>query len=248
MTDGILKEKIYEMDSAIPEERILRTTIGDFPLDECRLAFSGREWTILHIGAVFSHAEESRYLREQKERLPYGVTLWAAAVALAHDIAARAASFRECRVLELGAGTGLPGIVAAAHGARVLQTDRHQAVIALCRRNVSLNSAGKVKQVLLDWTDWSEVGQYQWIIGSDILYADEMHPHLRNIFETNLAPGGRVLLSDPFRETGYKMLEALESDGWTISMSKWSIGEGSERRPIGVFELAPPTRQRAGAR
>ncbi len=242
MTDGIYKEEIYEMESVIPEERILRTTIGDFPLDECRLAFSGREWTILHIGAVFSRAEESRYLREQKERLPYGVTLWASAIALAHEIASRAESFRESRVLELGAGTGLPGIIAASHGARVLQTDRHQAVIALCQRNVGLNSAERVKQVLLDWTDWTETRQYQWIIGSDILYSDEMHPHLRNIFEANLAPGGRVLLSDPFRETGFKLLEAMEADGWAVSMSKWSVGEGSALRPIGVFELAPPAR------
>ena len=31
---------------------ILETTIGDFPLYECRLAVGGREWAVLHTGAV----------------------------------------------------------------------------------------------------------------------------------------------------------------------------------------------------
>ena len=50
----------------------------------------------------------------------YGVTLWPSAIALAHDLAARGNRLRDLRVLELGAGTGLPGIVAASFGARVI--------------------------------------------------------------------------------------------------------------------------------
>ena len=41
------------------------------------------------------------------------MVLWPAAIALAHEVAERADTLRGARVLELGAGTGLPGIVAA---------------------------------------------------------------------------------------------------------------------------------------
>jgi hypothetical protein len=66
-----------------------------------------------------------------------------------------------------------------------------------------------------------------------------MHPHLRRILASNLAPGGRVLPSDPFRAASLRLLEALEEDGWAITIAKWNVWEESPR-PVGVFELAPP--------
>jgi len=220
------------------DKSILRTSAGDFPLDQYCLRETGREWKILHVSAVISKAAESDFILELAERLPYGVTLWASAIALAHDVASRADAFKAKRVLELGAGTGLPGIVAASFGAQVVQSDRNELVMSLGKRNLALNGIETIEQRLVDWTNWNETGQYHWILGSDILYGEEMHPHLQQIFESNLAPGGRILIADPFRVTGLKLLERLEENGWSISMNKWSIGEESSPRQIGVFELA----------
>jgi predicted nicotinamide N-methyase len=224
------------------DKTILRTSAGDFPLNQYCLRTNGREWKILHVSNVLSHEEEAKFLLELSELLPYGVTLWTAAIALAHDVAARGAQFGgAARVLELGSGTGMPGIVAASHGARVVQTDRNELAMSVCKRNIALNDVETIEQRVVDWTDWNDAGKYDWILGSDILYGKDMHPHLRRIFESNLAPGGRVLLSDPFRSTSFNLLEALEADGWSIKISKWSIGEESALRPIGVFELSPPS-------
>jgi predicted nicotinamide N-methyase len=228
------------MSASTTQPPVLRTGAGEFPLAEYRLGLAGREWTVLHTGAVLSFADEQHFLREMKEHLPYGVALWPAAIALAHDVASRPEAFREVRVLELGAGTGLPGIVAASLGARVVQTDRHELAMSVCRLNGERNGVGAIEHRLADWTEWEDAGRYDWILGSDILYGDALHPHLRRIFETNLAPGGRVLLADPFRATSLKLLEALEADGWTVALAKWNVGEEETPRPIGVFELAPP--------
>ena len=147
-------------------------------------------------------------------------------------MALRIAAFAGRSVLELGAGTGLPGIVAAALGARVVQTDRQEAALHLSR----LNGAAAVEYRLADWT---EAGCYDWLLGADVLYADSMHPHLRRIFGANLAPGGHVLLADPFREVSFRLLEVLQADGWVVTLSKWTIGAAA--RPVGVFELTPPS-------
>lgn len=222
------------------EKTVLRTSAGDFPLNQYRLRAVGREWKILHVSTVLSHEEENKFILELSDSLPYGVTLWTSSVALAHHVAASGEEFRGCKILELGCGTGLPGIVAASFGATITQTDRNELVLSLARRNIRLNEIENIEQKTVDWTAWNVGEKFDWIIGSDVLYSDEMHDHLRRIFEANLKSGGRILLSDPFRATSFKLLEKLEADGWSIRIGRWNIGEDSSARPIGVFEISPP--------
>lgn len=215
---------------------VLHTTAGDFPLGECRLAVGGRTWAVQYTAAVVTRADESRFLADNANGLPYGVALWPAAIALAHEIATRAAEFRGRTVLEVGAGTGLPGIVAAAAGASVVQTDRQELALHLCRLNGERNRVSGVAYRLADWAAWDDATRYDWIIGADVLYADVNHPLLRHIFETNLTAGGRALVADPYRADSLPFLESLEAAGWRVTHSRWSIGDGADARPIAVYE------------
>lgn len=211
-------------------------TIEDLELEEYRLRVGRREWSVLHAGALLSFLDEQLYLGEP-DRLPYGMVLWPAAIVLAHEIASHAPVRRGARMLELGAGTGLPGIVAGALGARVTQTDRHELALSLCRQNAERNCVGGIECRVGEWAQWNDDARYDWIIGADIIYAEATQAHLRQIFETNLAPGGRILLSDPFRLSSVRFLETMDGDGWRVTMTKWTIGEGEGARAVGVFEL-----------
>jgi methyltransferase-like protein 23 len=224
------------MEGATPPH-FLRTPAGDLPLDECRMRVGTGEWRVLHSAALVSDEAEADFLHQREQRLPYGVALWPSAIVLAHEVATRGEALRSTRVLELGAGTGLPGIVAASLGARVVQTDRHEVPMLLCRRNAEHNGIAGIEHRLVHWAEWADATRYDWIVGSDILYGEAMHPHLRRIFEANLAPSGRLLLADPFRATSLRLLEAMEAGGWAMTFSRWALGD---ERAVGVFELRPP--------
>ncbi|KAL0617425.1 Methyltransferase-like protein 22 [Plecturocebus cupreus] len=95
----------------------------------------------LHIGlkslARFSQEESS-------ENIGPGVredlTVWRGALLLADYILFRQDLFRGCTALELGAGTGLASIIAATVARTVYCTDVGADLLAMCQRNIALNS------------------------------------------------------------------------------------------------------------
>ena len=205
-------------------------------LHEYHLRIHGKAWTIAHSGAILSERDEQRYLGEDRSRAPYGLALWPASIALAHELVSRSADLRGRRVLELGAGTGLPGIVAATYGASVVQTDRLHEALAIGRLCAERNGVRSIEYRLADWTEWTDATRYDLILGADITYAPRLQPFLRTIFDSNLAPTGRLLLTDPFRSATVRMLEAMELDGWRVSVTKWVIGGEWGERVVGGYE------------
>ena len=214
---------------------VLSTTAGDVVLETYHLRLGERAWRVLHAGAIISIEDEQQLLSGAQSRFPYGIVLWPSAIALAHELASRPLSGRS--VLELGAGTGLPGIVAASFGAQVVQTERQEVALHVARLNAKENGLASIQHSAADWTAWEDQSLYDFIVAADVLYADFMHAHLRRIFESNLAPGGTVLLADPFRKASLPFLEELEAGGWRVTMSKWTVGIKPPERPVGVYEL-----------
>lgn len=138
-----------------PPPEVLESTAGDLPLEAVALEIGDRAWSIQHSGAVLSSDQEQAFLKSDDAKTrPYGIVLWPAAIALAHDLATR--DLAGIRILELGAGTGLPGLVAASRGARVVQTDRSRLVLHLCERNATRNGITTVERRVADWTEWRD--------------------------------------------------------------------------------------------
>ena len=82
---------------------------------------------------------------------PYGFLLWESSVALARWIAAKPELLRGKGVLELGAGVGLPGLVARSLGASVTQTDHLPQTLALSSLNGMHNGVDRVHRFAADW-------------------------------------------------------------------------------------------------
>ncbi len=185
-----------------------------FPLETVTIPIGDRTWQITCVtdqDALLDGVNEV-------EHVPYGFLLWESAVALAGWLAERPDQVAGKRVLELGAGVGLAGLMARHLGADLWQTDHRADVLLLAQENARQNDVVLPHQFIADWRNWDHTAQYDLILGADILYERAMHQHLAPIFRTNLAPGGTLVLSDPSRPQALELIAAMEDEGWQIGI------------------------------
>jgi predicted nicotinamide N-methyase len=189
--------------------------LDQLPLENLRVRAGGREWDI----AAVRDQDRLLTMAGDWSPFPYGVLLWESAVALG-DVLAERGPMRGANVLELGAGAGLAGLVAAAMGARVVQTDCSFEALALCRRNGLVNGAGGVEPRAGDWSGWSDDAVFDVVIGADILYEPALYGDVRGVLERAVRPGGVVLLTDPGRTHAARFVDDLRASGWTVCVDR----------------------------
>lgn len=117
------------------------------------------------------------------------------------------------RVLELGSGTGIVGLTAAAMGATVVMSDQPE-LVPLLDANIAANGlATNARAVPLVWGDPSaldevNVGEVDLVCGSDLLYSPEQFDALLETMVKICKPGHtEVLLAYPPRYTEDIFLE-----------------------------------------
>src|SRR4051812_20181741 len=147
---------------------------------------------------------------EHEEFLPYWAELWPSAVALGRVLARRPLTGR--RVLELGCGLGLPAIVAALGGGRVLATDWSPDAAAMTAENAARNGAALATAVFR-WDDPPESLGPPWplVLASDVLYEPRNVDALLTLLPRVTAASGEVWLADPGRAPAERFLAAAEA-------------------------------------
>ncbi len=147
------------------------------------------------------------------EYLPYWAELWPSAIALARVVARR--GLRGRRVLELGAGLGLPGLAAALGGARVTLTDWAPEAMVAARDNAARNAV-EVEALVVDWrAPAALVAHAPWdlVLLADVLYEERNVAPLLSLLPQLT---GEVLLADPGRATAEPFLAAAAST-WDVT-------------------------------
>jgi predicted nicotinamide N-methyase len=129
------------------------------------------------------------------EFLPYWAELWPSGVSLAEHVAAL--DVRGRRVLELGAGLGLPSLAAALGGGDVLATDWAEDAVALLRANAERNHV-RLRAELARW-DEAERFEAGWdlVLAADVLYEQRNADQLLNLLPQ--LDAREILLAEPGR-------------------------------------------------
>ncbi len=145
--------------------------------------------------------DEEAFARD--EFMPYWAELWPAGLALARALPPR---LEGARVVDLGAGLGVPALCAAASGAEVTAVDWAADAVALLDRNAARNGL-TLASVHADWHTFS--GTFDLVLAADLLYEARNVQALVELLP-RLAPV--VLLAEPGRPHAADFFAAAERD------------------------------------
>ncbi|KAM6070921.1 protein N-lysine methyltransferase METTL21A isoform 1-T1 [Chlamydotis macqueenii] len=166
--------------------------------------------------ATYRFARRTIRLRQDWRRLGVAAVVWDAAVVLCAYLEMGGVDLKDRSAIELGAGTGLLGIVATLLGARVTITDR-AAALEFLESNVQANLPSELrpKAVVKELTWGKDLGNfppgaYDFILGADIVYLEETFAELLQTLDHLCSEQTVILLSCRIRyERDHKFLKML---------------------------------------
>lgn len=127
-----------------------------------------------------------------------GLRTWEASLLLSEWILTQ--NIKGMKILELGAGTGLVGILAGKKDANVTATDGSGTVVLTLQKNFEMNNVIAETDVLW-WGEESTLLQEKWdyILGADITYDVEVCSSLAETYSLGLRQGGIGMLAATVR-------------------------------------------------
>jgi predicted nicotinamide N-methyase len=164
---------------------------------------------------------------------PYAAILWPAAVAVARELPGRVHAGQ--RVLDLGTGTGLCALTAAALGARVLALDHDPGALRL------LEHAARQQGLALETAPFDLAGDAALPPGelgilADVLYEPALARAAARRVAELVGRGGRAVIGDPERFGRETFLHALGAAGFAAHFEPRAGrgAGGADSVPVGV--------------
>jgi predicted nicotinamide N-methyase len=179
--------------------------IGNRETEQKTVGIRGRKFTLLTPKFIEEHIDAESPLRD----FPLWAKVWEASWVLADFLAGLPADPGK-RIIEIGCGLGLVGVVAASFGHKVVMTEHNPEALQFARANAELNHCSDVEIIDLDWNCPSLYGRFDYIVGSEIVYHQKDFDPLKNLFERLLKPDGEVVLCEGVRRTSLDFFKEMQ--------------------------------------
>jgi predicted nicotinamide N-methyase len=200
------------------------------------LRFGGLDYRIRALGDLQQFADPNRHAARMgisSAQWSLFGQVWPSGCVLAEAMSIHAIDGK--RILELGCGLALASLVLQRRGADIVATDHHPLAEAFLAYNAALNDLPAVVYRELQWgeTD-SDIGRFDLIIGSDILYEHGHAAVLAALIARHANEEAEVMLTDPGRGNSAPFTRALDAQGYAVVETRSRMNE----------EEAPPFRGR----
>ena len=226
-------------------EQQVRRTILKYETRHSAVNLDGAPIDILEIVDAYDLLDR---LLEQEEsnsarpvRFPYWAEIWPASVALSSWLLKSDLQLpTRGGVKELGCGLGLVGVALARSGVQVEATDFVEDALVFATHNARRNGASLLHRV--SYLDWSHpVGSPSpCLIGSDVTYEKQSHQYLYRTIRKLLAPGGRLLLSDPRRPVARPFFSSLKQAGFAHAVASETVQWKSISHEVDIHLFTRP--------
>ncbi|TWI57626.1 lysine methyltransferase [Pseudomonas duriflava] len=125
------------------------------------------------------------------------------------------------RVLELGAGLALASLVVHSRGGNMTVSDYHPLIPTFLTENLRLNQLGPIKYQSADWSRTDlELGQFDLIIGSDLIYERDQPAILADFIDRHSADQVEILIVDPDRRQRSRFCREMQELEYSYTMSR----------------------------
>jgi len=143
------------------------------------------------------------------------------------------------RVLEIGCGTGLAGVVAAQLGAFTMFSDMVPITLEAVKESCRLNHISNFDTCTLDWSEKiKSKDRYDLVLGSEVFYDEGILANIFHVLEQVLAPGGNGMFCDPNR-LGLDTIERAFKKKFLLAIEKiplnWPPRKGAGAEKMGFL-------------
>ncbi len=146
------------------------------------------------------------------------------------------------KVLEIGCGTGVPGVVAAQLGAFIMFSDMVPVALEAVKETCRLNHISDFDTCTLDWSEAIEPKErYDLVLGCEVFYDEAILGDISYVLEQVLAPGGKGLFCDPNR-LGLDTIELAFQGKFNLAVEKIPLNwpprkESGVQKMVYLYEL-----------
>ena len=141
---------------------------------------------------------------------PFWAKIWPASKAMSSFLKLEPHWIAGKRVLEIGAGIGLPSFAIAHQALEIIISDHAPEAVKLIEKNIDCLGLTNTKAMCLDWNNFPEAIKGDTILLSDINYAPEQFESLLKLIQKFLNQGSIIIIATPQRIMATQFVEAIQ--------------------------------------
>lgn len=141
---------------------------------------------------------------------PFWARIWPSSKAMSQFLAIEPEWVRGKKILEVGAGLGLPSFAIAHLATEVIVTDHASEAVSLINKNITHLCFNNMKSMCLDWNDFPDIISADTILLSDVNYAPGAFGPLLTLVGKLMEKGAVIIIATPERIMAAPFVEALQ--------------------------------------
>lgn len=154
---------------------------------------------------------EKQLIKDPSTAFPFWAKIWASSLALTSFLKKEMQLVEGKKVLEIGAGIGLPSFVVANAAASIIVSDHAAEAVVLMEKNIEHLGLRNAKALCLDWNHFPDSIKADLVLLSDINYAPEEFEALLKLIQRFLEQGSTIIIATPQRIMATPFVAALEA-------------------------------------